>query len=93
MVGQESAEALALEALAYILAREDLLSSFLAATGAGGAELRAGAGDPVFLAAVLDHLLSDDALVTGFAAEAGLPPLTVVEARAALPGGQLPNWT
>jgi hypothetical protein len=93
MLGQDSAEALALEALGYILAQDGLREGFLAASGAGAADLRRGASDPVFLAAVLDHLLADEALLIRFAADLALPPQRVAEARAALPGGDLPNWT
>lgn len=93
MGAQESAEALALQALVHLLAQEELLIQFLAASGAGPEALRAGASDPVFLAAVLDFLLSEDALVTDFAAAAGVAPAQVLAARAALPGGDLPNWT
>ena len=32
-------------------------------------------------------------MVLDFAAEAGLRPEDVARARAALPGGELPNWT
>ena len=90
---RESAETLALQAFAWLLAQDELVGLFLNATGAGQGELAALAGDPVFLGAVLDFLLEDDARVIGFCDTAALPYTAVMQARAALPGGELPNWT
>lgn len=90
---QESAETLALQALSYLLTDEDLLVLFFAASGADAGALRAGAGDPVFLAAVVDFLLAEDARVLGFAAASGHRPEALIVARQALPGGDLPAWT
>ena len=45
------------------------------------------------IGAVLDFLLEDDARVIGFCDTAALPYTAVMQARAALPGGELPNWT
>ena len=42
---------------------------------------------------MLDFLLGADAMVLDFAADAGLAPQDPARARAALPGGDLPNWT
>lgn len=90
---RESAETLALQAFAWLLAQDDLVGVFLNATGAGQGELAALAGDPVFLGAVLDFLMEDDARVIGFCDTASLPYTAVMQARAGLPGGALPNWT
>ena len=90
---QESAETLALQAFAWLLAQDDLVGVFLNATGAGQGQLSALARDPVFLGAVLDFLMEDDARVIGFCDSASLPYVAVMQARVALPGGQLPNWT
>lgn len=51
---QDSAETLALQALAWLAANDDLLPVFLGSTGASEAELKTLASDPVFLAAVLE---------------------------------------
>lgn len=93
MMRQEDAEAVALQALAYVLSQDDLTGGFLAATGAPPDSLRGRMADPHFLGAVLDYLLQDDAWVIGFAGAIGLAPEQVQMARAALPGGQLPHWT
>lgn len=93
MSERESAETVALGALAWLMGPADLGDVFLGASGFDAEGLRDRAGDPEVLAAVLDFVLMDDAWVTGFAAAAGLPPEAVVRARAALPGGALPHWT
>ncbi len=90
---RESAETLALRAFAWLLAQDDLVGIFLNATGAGQGDLATLTGDPVFLGAVLDFLMEDDSRVIGFSDAAGLPYTAVMQARAALPGGELPNWT
>lgn len=93
MTGQESAETLALRALGWLLAQDELLPGFLAATGAAPGDLAARAADPDFLAAVMDFLLSEDAMVIGFCDAAGLPYEAPLRARTALPGGRAPHWT
>ncbi|MFV0473929.1 MAG: DUF3572 domain-containing protein [Pikeienuella sp.] len=90
---QETAEVLALKALGWIVADEDLAGAFLAASGAGAAELRERAGDPEFLGFVLDFLLADEAALLAFCDANGEKPETPMRARAALPGGEMPNWT
>lgn len=74
-------------------AQEGLTEVFLSASGLDPAMVNRMAGEPEFLAAVLDFLLSADQHVTGFCAAQGLPPETLRAARARLPGGDLPHWT
>jgi hypothetical protein len=90
---REPAETLALRALAWLAADDDLLGRFLGASGAAPGDLSSGAADPLFLAAVLDFLLTDDSLVIAFCDAAGYPYPAPMEARGALPGGDLPHWT
>lgn len=87
------AEGLAARALAWMAGDADLIGGFLAASGAGPADLRASAADPGFLGFVLDYLLADEATLIAFATADGVRPEQVARARAALPGGDLPNWT
>jgi hypothetical protein len=93
MLRQETAESVALQALAWLATNDELLPLFLASSGAGLEDLRAGASDPAFLASVLDFLLMDDAWVLAFCREAGLEPMLPMQARQALPGGGLVHWT
>lgn len=83
---QEAAETLALKALAWLAAMPDDIGRFLNVTGTDSGELRARAGEPEFLAAVMDFLLADDKLLTGFSNSEGLDPRDIHSARRALPG-------
>ncbi|MCV6584362.1 MAG: DUF3572 domain-containing protein [Marinibacterium sp.] len=89
----DRAETLALQVLAWVLGNDDLLPVFMGSTGAHEGDLRARAGDPVFLAAVLDFLLMDDAWVMGFCQSVGAEFDLPMRARAGLPGGDVIHWT
>lgn len=78
-------EAVALRAVAFVLADEDMTQRFLALTGCGGAELRARLADPAFLGGVLDFVLGDEPVAAAFAADEGLTPEDLARARAKLP--------
>ena len=90
---RDSAETIALQALGWLAGNDELLPVFLGSTGVSEAELRARAAEPEFLASVLDFLTMDDAWITGFCDAHGLSYTLPIRARAALPGGDLPNWT
>jgi hypothetical protein len=92
-MGRPQAEALAVQALAWMAGDADLIGRFLATTGAGPADLRVRAAEPEFLGFVLDFLLSDEAALVAFAAAVKIRPDLPMRARSALPGGDLPNWT
>lgn len=89
----DEAELLALKALGWLAAQEQLLPVFLGSTGASEDDLRTRAADPEFLGAVLDFLTLDDAWTMAFAAENGVAPDTPLIARQALPGGDTPSFT
>ena len=81
-----AAQTLALKALTHLAGdREDLLR-FLNISGLEPDDLKQRAGDPELLAAVIDFLLSDEALCTGFLAAEKIDPKTLHAARRALPG-------
>ncbi|MFT6674462.1 MAG: hypothetical protein ACJAVM_000645 [Sulfitobacter sp.] len=92
-ISNDAAETLALQALAWLAANDDLLPTFLGSTGASEGDLRARAADPAFLGAVLDFLMMDDAWVIGFCDSVSCPYERVMQARMALPGGEQVNWT
>ena len=92
-MSQEVAETLALQALAWLVAQDDLLPVFLGASGASEGDVRARAGDPDFLGSVLDFLTMDDAWVIAFCDAHALPYTRPMQARAALPGGAQVHWT
>lgn len=81
------------DALIWLAGRPEEFSRFLVLTGTEISDLRASSGDPGLLGAVLDHLLSADALVLAFAQDSAFDPGLVARARAALPGGDVPHWT
>ena len=83
----EGGEALALQALVFLTEDGERLTRFLDDSGVSPAELRRRAGEPDMLGAVLDYVLQDESLLLVFAANAGIDPLDVAEARAGLPGG------
>lgn len=91
--GRAEAETTAIAALSWIATDQQVLGRFLAASGAGLEDIRAGALDPDFLGFVLDFLLSEESLVIGFAAAMGIAPDAPARARVHLPGGDLPAWT
>ena len=83
---REAAEALAVQALTFIAGDGERLRRFLAASGIGPAEIRSAAGEPEFLAGVLDYLVTDEKLLTDFASATEIDPATVGRARAVLGG-------
>ncbi len=89
----ESAETIALQALGWLAANEELMPVFLGATGASVDDLKAQAGDPAFLGSVLDFITMDDAWVVSFCDTIGLDYTQPMMARQALPGGAQMNWT
>ncbi len=89
----DAAETLALQALAWLVANEDLLPVFLGATGASEGDLRQRADEAEFLGSVLDFLMMDDAWIIGFCDSAAIPYEHPMQARAALPGGAQVHWT
>lgn len=82
----EQAEALALRALAFLAGDEDRFHRFLLSTGATAEDVRQRAAEPEFLSGVIDHLLTDEALLVAFAEDAALEPSSVAAARYRLPG-------
>lgn len=92
-MNREAAERIALDALAFIAADDEMGGAFLGATGASADDLRTLASDPGFLVAVLDFLTSRDDWTLAFAEAQGIAPETPLAARRALPGGEEVAWT
>jgi Protein of unknown function (DUF3572) len=81
---RETAEILAIQALAFIAEEPERLNLFLSTTGIAPAEIRTAAREPGFLAGVLEHMLADESLLIAFADNAGIDPAAVARARSAL---------
>ncbi len=77
----EVAEEIAVDALAFLAEDGETLGRFLGATGLGPETLRAAAGEPGFLAAVLEHLMGDETLLLVFAERRRLRPTLIAAAR------------
>ena len=84
-----AAEDIAVKALTLLVSDPERLARFLALTGLGPDTIRAAAGSPGFLAAVLDHVVHDEDLLVSLAGEIGLAPEAIGEARRLLaPSGE-----
>lgn len=81
-----NADALALAALGWTVAEPSRAERLLAITGLDPADLRARAGDPVLLAAVLGFLESHEPDLVACAEALGVSPEALVHARAQLEG-------
>jgi hypothetical protein len=80
---REAAEMLAIQALGFIAEDDARMSAFISATGIEPSAIRDAAHEPDFLTGVLDHMLADESLLTGFADSAGLNPASIAKARRA----------
>ena len=93
MLSQDGAEQIALKAMVWLAGNEELLPVFMGSTGADEAAFRAGIANAEFQSSVLDFIMMDDAWVIAFCDSEGIPYDRLMQARAALPGGQQVNWT
>ena len=90
-LSKAAAESIAIEVLTFVAGNPARLDRFLALSGLGRDNLRAAAGEPRFLAAILDHLASDESLLLSFAANSGHAPATIAKARDILsPPAEMP---
>src|ERR1700730_16499811 len=80
-IPREAAELLAVQALTFLAEQPERLDRFLALAGIDPAIIRVAAGEPGFLAGVLDHIASDEALLLEFATHAGIDPGAIDKAR------------
>ena len=80
----DTAESLALEALAFLTADARRLQRFLSLTGLSPQRLTAEAEAPATLAAVLEHFSGDESLLLVFTASGGHDPSLIAPALAVL---------
>ena len=85
----ESAERLAVAALAYLAETPQELVRFLTLTGIEPGDIRELVGERAFLGAVLGHMRGDEALLLAFAESARIEPGRVGHAQTLLSG---PAW-
>ena len=86
-MGREDAEAVAIGALSFIASDVELLPRFLAITGIEASSIRHAAGEPGFLAGVLQFILAHEPTLLKFAEASGVSPGAVAQAQRALPQG------
>jgi hypothetical protein len=86
---REDAETLAIRAVAFLAAREDLFLRFVALTGMSVDQVRGNLADPAVLGAVLDFVLADEALVLEMVGELQVAPDLPARARRLLPGAPI----
>ncbi len=81
------AESLAIQALGFVASDPELLPRFLAITGIEAQSIRQAAGEPGFLAGVLQFILAHEPTLMSFSEQTGIPPASVAVALRALPFG------
>jgi hypothetical protein len=85
-------ETIAIRILNSLATSPERLGQFLAITGVSPESIREVASSPGFLAAVLDYVASDEALLLNISAELDLPPEALAAARESLtPRDALPD--
>lgn len=93
MMQRESAELFAARALAWLAEDHARIGAFLGWSGESPDSLRGRLRDPGLLLAVIDFLMTDEALLIEACAALDVPPETPGRARAALLGGDEVHWT
>ena len=89
----DAAETLALKALGWLVANDELLPVFLGSTGASEADVKAQMANPEFLGSVLDFLMMNDAWIVAFCDVSDIPYDHPMQARAVLAGPADMHWT
>jgi hypothetical protein len=83
---QDEAEAIAIQALAFLAGEPARLAQFLNLTGTNLSDVRQRVNDPSFLQAILDYVVAEESILLVFAAGVPVAPETVVAALNVLQG-------
>lgn len=86
-IDQQTAETIAIRALAALASDDALLQRFLAVTGIAASDIRAAAAQPGFLAGVLAFYTAHEPSLVELARQLGEQPEAIVAAARALPLG------
>jgi hypothetical protein len=84
---RESAEEIAVAALGFVATDPALLARFLSITGIEPRAIREAAGEPGFLAGVLQFITAHEPTLIAFAESTGIDPASVTQAMRNLPQG------
>ena len=76
-IDRETAETIAVQGLAFLAEEPARIQRFFLVTGLDPSEIRARAGTPELLSAVLDHLAGDESLLLVFAASREVAPESI----------------
>jgi hypothetical protein len=76
-IDRETAETIAVQGLAFLAEEPTRIQRFFLATGLDPSEIRARAGTPELLSAVLEHLAGDESLLLVFAASREIAPASL----------------
>lgn len=92
-MNHESAEALAIQALAFVAGDETLLPRFLQITGIEASSIREAAAEPGFLAGVLQFIAAHEPTLLQFCEQTETEPTLITAALRALPLGDAQHLT
>ena len=76
-IDRETAETIAVQGLAFLAEEPARIQRFFLVTGLDPSEIRARAGTPELLSAVLEHLAGDESLLLVFAASREIAPESI----------------
>ena len=76
-IDRETAETIAVQGLAFLAEEPARIQRFFLVTGLDPSEIRARAGTPELLSAVLEHLGGDESLLLVFAASREMAPESI----------------
>ncbi|WP_068313923.1 DUF3572 domain-containing protein [Polycladidibacter hongkongensis] len=80
----ETAQEIAVGALAFLARNPEHLGRFLSLAGIGPAEIREAAQEPEFLAGVLEFFMEDEQLLLAYTQNANIRPTNIARAHLAL---------
>jgi hypothetical protein len=92
-MNEEQAKTIALQALVYLVAEEDILQRFMDLTGVGADDLRQRADEADMLAGVLDFFLGFEPDLLQMCEATELAADAPAQARRCLFGGQFEEWS
>jgi hypothetical protein len=87
----DEAQTLAIDALVYLAGDQELMPRFLALTGITADQIRVAAGEPGFLAGVLQFYLAHEPTLVRYCEDTNTDPRHFREALFLLPGGAVPD--
>ena len=85
-LNREDAQEIAIRALSFLAGDEQHMSRFLALSGMGAQDIRDNADQAGFQVALLEHLMSDEALLLTFCGNENIDPQLIAPAHHLLEG-------